>query len=82
VYICSIKRETKPTKTNLTKKKKKMAKYTIYSNKEDWKNLYKEFEIINDVYEMNIDIKRVKRSTSYDSMWSLLQLVKRKVNLI
>jgi hypothetical protein len=59
-----------------------MAKYTIYSNKEDWKNLYKEFEIINDVYEMNIDIKRVKRSTSYDSMWSLLQLVKRKVNLI
>ena len=59
-----------------------MSKYTIYSNKEDWKNLYKEFEIINDVYEMNIDIKRVKRSTSYDSMWSLLQLVKRKVNLI
>jgi len=59
-----------------------MPKYTIYSNKEDWKNLYKEFEIINDVYEMNIDIKRVKRSTSYDSMWSLLQLVKRKVNLI
>jgi len=59
-----------------------MAKYTIYSNKEDWKNLYKEFEIINDVYEMNIDIKRVKRSTSFDSMWSLLQLVKRKVNLI
>ena len=59
-----------------------MPKYTIYSNKEDWKNLYKEFEIINDVYEMNIDIKRVKRSTSYDSMWSLLQLVKRKVNLL
>jgi hypothetical protein len=59
-----------------------MAKYTIYSNKEDWRNLYKEFEIINDVYDTNIDIKRVKRSTSFDSMWSLLQLIKRKVNLI
>ena len=59
-----------------------MPKYTFYSNKEDWKNLYKEFEILNNVHGMNIDIKRVKRSTSYDSMWSLLQLVKRKVNLI
>ena len=59
-----------------------MAKYTIYSNKEDWRNLYKEFEIINDVYDTNIDIKRVKRSTSFDSMWFLLQLIKRKVNLI
>ena len=59
-----------------------MPKYTFYSTKEDWKNLYKEFEIINDVYKMNIDIKKVKVSTSYDSMWTLLQLVKRKVNLI
>ena len=35
-------------------------KYTIYSNKEDWRNLYKEFEIINDVYDAKIDIKKVK----------------------
>lgn len=58
-----------------------MAKYTIYSNKEDWKNLYKEFEILNDVYGFNVDIKKVKRSTSYDTMWSMLQLMKRKVGL-
>jgi len=68
--------------TILINKTNKMPKYTFYSTKEDWKNLYKEFEIINDVYKMNIDIKKVKVSTSYDSMWTLLQLVKRKVNLI
>jgi hypothetical protein len=82
LYICSIKRETKPTKTNLTKKKKKMAKYTIHSTKEDWKNLYKELEILNDVYGTKIDIKKAKKSTSFD-MWDLiLHSVKRKVNLI
>tara|TARA_R110000737_G_scaffold14347_1_gene30262 strand:+ start:116 stop:295 length:180 start_codon:yes stop_codon:yes gene_type:complete len=59
-----------------------MSKYTIYSNKEDWRNLYKEFEIINDVYCANIDIKRVKKSTSFDMMSALLQSVKRKYNLI
>ena len=30
----------------------------------------------------NIDIKKVKKSTSFDTMWSMLQLMKRKVNLI
>ena len=59
-----------------------MSKYTIYSTKQDWKNLYKEFEIMNDVYEFNVDIKKVKKSTSYDTMWSMLQIMKRKVNLL
>ena len=59
-----------------------MPKYTIYSNKEDWRNLYKEFEILNDVYEMNVDIKKVKRSTSYDTWWSILQIMKRRLGLI
>ena len=58
-----------------------MTKYTIYSTKEDWKNLYKEFQILNDVYGFNVDIKKVKKSTSYDMMWTMLQLMKRKVNL-
>lgn len=58
-----------------------MPKYTIYSTKEDWKNLYKEFEILNDVYGFNVDIKKVKKSTSYDMMWTMLQLMKRKVGL-
>ena len=58
-----------------------MPKYTIYSTKEDWKNLYKEFETLNDVYGFNVDIKKVKKSTSYDMMWSMLQLMKRKVGL-
>tara|TARA_R110002012_G_scaffold156266_4_gene317255 strand:+ start:13794 stop:13973 length:180 start_codon:yes stop_codon:yes gene_type:complete len=59
-----------------------MAKYTIYSNKEDWRNLYKEFEIINDVYGAKIDIKKVKKSSSFDMMSTLLHAVKRKYNLI
>tara|TARA_R110002012_G_scaffold7485_5_gene34924 strand:- start:266 stop:445 length:180 start_codon:yes stop_codon:yes gene_type:complete len=59
-----------------------MAKYTIYSNKQDWKNLYKEFEIINDVYGAKIDIKKVKKSSSFDMMLTLLHSVKRKYNLI
>ena len=57
-------------------------KYTIYSNKQDWKNLYKEFEIINDVYDARIDIKKVKKSSSFDMMLTLLHSVKRKYNLI
>ena len=57
-------------------------KYTIYSNKQDWKNLYKEFEIINDVYDAKIDIKKVKKSSSFDMMSTLLHSVKRKYNLI
>jgi len=59
-----------------------MAKYTIYSNKEDWRNLYKEFEILNDVYDAKIDIKKVKKSSSFDMMSTLLHSVKRKYNLI
>jgi hypothetical protein len=58
-----------------------MSKYTIYSTKQDWENLYKEFQIMKDVYSFNIDIKKIKKSTSYDSMWSMLQLMKRKVGL-
>ena len=53
-------------------------KYTIYSTKEDWRNLYKEFEIMNDVYHANIDIKKVKKSSSFDMMSTLLHAVKRK----
>ena len=59
-----------------------MSKYTIYSTKQDWENLYKEFEIMNDVYGFNVDIKKVKRSTSHDTMWSMLQMMKRKVGLL
>ena len=59
-----------------------MSKYTIYSNKEDWKNLYKEFKILNDVYDAKIDIKKVKKSSSFDMMATLLNAVKRKYNLI
>ena len=56
-----------------------MAKYTIYSTKEDWNNLYKEFEILNSVYGFNVDIKKVKKSTSFDTMDTMLQLMKRKI---
>ena len=59
-----------------------MSKYTLYSNKEDWKNLYKEFKILNDVYDAKIDIKKVKKSSSFDMMATLLNAVKRKYNLI
>jgi hypothetical protein len=59
-----------------------MAKYTIYSNKEDWRNLYKEFEILNDVYDAKIDVKKVKKSSSFDMMSTLLHSLKRKYNLI
>ena len=63
-------------------KTNKMPKYTIYSNKEDWRNLYKEYQTLIDSHNINVDIKRVKKSTSFDTMWSMLQLMKRKVNLI
>jgi len=58
-----------------------MAKYTIHSTKQDWLNLYKEFEILNNNYDFNIDIKRVKKSTSYDMMDSLLYLMKQKAGI-
>ena len=58
-----------------------MAKYSIHSTKQDWLDLYKEFEILNDVYGFNVDIKRVKKSTSFDMMDSLLHLLKKKVGL-
>tara|TARA_R110002153_G_scaffold131800_4_gene280778 strand:+ start:317 stop:559 length:243 start_codon:yes stop_codon:yes gene_type:complete len=58
-----------------------MSKYTFYSNKEDWKNLYKEFEILNNVHGMNVDIKKVKRSSSYDTWWSILGILKEKLGL-
>ena len=59
-----------------------MPKYTFYSNKEDWKNLYKEFEILNNVHGMNVDIKKVKRSSSYDTWWSISEIMKEKLGLI
>ena len=59
-----------------------MSKYTFYSNKEDWKNLYKEFEILNNVHGMNVDIKKVKRSSSYDTWWSILGILKEKLGLV
>ncbi len=56
-----------------------MAKYTIHSTKEDWKNLYKEYEYLIDTYNINVDIKKVKKSTSFDLQWSMLQILKRKI---
>ena len=56
-------------------------KYSIHSTKQDWLDLYKEFEILNDVYGFNVDIKRVKKSTSFDMMDSLLHLMKKKVGI-
>ena len=56
-------------------------KYTIHSTKSDWNNLYKEFQILNNVYNANFNIKKIKKSTSFDTMWTLLQLVKKKYNL-
>ena len=56
-------------------------KYSIHSTKQDWLDLYKEFEILNDVYGFNVDIKKVKKSTSYDIQWTLLQFMKKKVGL-
>ena len=54
-------------------------KYTIYSNKEDWRNLYKEYQTLIDSHNINVDIKRVKKSTSYDTQWSILQIFKRRI---
>ena len=59
-----------------------MPKYNFYSNKEDWNNLYREFEMLNNVHGMNVDIKKVKRSSSYDTWWSISEIMKEKLGLI
>ena len=56
-----------------------MPKYTFYSTREDWKNLYKEYQYLIDTYNINIDIEKVKKSTSYDTQWSMLQIFKRRI---
>ena len=56
-----------------------MPKYTIYSNKEDWRNLYEEYQNLIDSHNINVDIKTVKKSTSYDVQWSILQIFKRRI---
>jgi hypothetical protein len=58
-----------------------MSKYSIHSTKQDWLDLYKEFEIMNNTYGFNVDIKRVKKSTSFDMMDSLLHLLKKKAGI-
>lgn len=56
-----------------------MPKYTFYSTREDWENLYKEYQYLIDTYNINIDIEKVKKSTSYDTQWSMLQIFKRRI---
>tara|TARA_R110000823_G_scaffold242676_1_gene367135 strand:- start:237 stop:497 length:261 start_codon:yes stop_codon:yes gene_type:complete len=58
-----------------------MSKYSIHSTKQDWLDLYKEFEIMNFLYSFNMDIKRIKKSTSYDMCWSMLQIMKKEVGI-
>ena len=58
-----------------------MGKYTIHSTKQDWENLYKEYEQLEKHIGKKIDMKRIKKSTSFDTQWTMLQLMKRKYNL-
>lgn len=56
-----------------------MAKYTIYSNKEDWRNLYEEYQTLIDSHNINVDMKKIKKSQSFDFQWSMLQIFKRRI---
>ena len=49
-----------------------MSKYTIYSTKQDWNNLYERIYKINKIStKYNLDVKKAKKSTSFD-MWDFI----------
>tara|TARA_R100001163_G_scaffold13755_1_gene12789 strand:- start:4119 stop:4304 length:186 start_codon:yes stop_codon:yes gene_type:complete len=57
-----------------------MSKYTIYSTKQDWDNLYERIYKINKIStKYNLDIKKAKKSSSFD-MWDfIVQSVEEKL---
>jgi hypothetical protein len=55
-----------------------MSKYSIYSTKEDFKELYERLEVLEKKSNTMLDWKKIKRS-SYDSLCVLENIMKRKL---